>query len=243
MTSLDPGHPTPDSVDRALDDVYAAGTVEDEHGHRRPIEPVGVSKAQGAGLRDLVASERCSHTLETGFGLGLSAAHIAAGLLRSGGTAPRHLAIDPTTREVLGNAGWKLMERLALTGLVELIEEESQVALPRLMSAGLRLDLAFVDGDHRFDPAFVDLYFVSRMVRPRGLIVVDDMWMPAVRMAVSFFIRNIDAELVSDALPGGFAWKRRRPFSTGAPPGRGDTAVLRMPPEHVERPWDHFVPF
>jgi hypothetical protein len=44
-------------------------------------------------------------------------------------------------------------------------EEESQVALPRLMSDGLRLDLAFVDGDHRFDPAFVDLYLVSRSIR------------------------------------------------------------------------------
>ena len=236
-------HPKPDSVDRALDEVYAAGGIQDEQGQLRPIEPVGITRVQGTGLRDLVASERCSATLETGFGLGLSAAHIAAGLLHACEANPRHVAIDPTTRRVFGNAGWALMQRLGLTHLVELVEEESQVALPRLMSEGLRVDLAFVDGDHRFDPAFVDIYFVSRMVRAGGLIVVDDMWMPAVRTAVAFFVRNIDAELVPDAIPDSFAWKRRRPFSTGPPPGRGSTAVLRMPAEHVERPWDHFVPF
>lgn len=234
---------TPDSIQSALDDIYEAGALEDEHGQSRPIEPIGVTRDQGAALRDLVTSERATRTLETGFGLGLSAAHIGLGLLRAGGDDPRHIALDPTTHGYLGDAGWTLMRRLGLDRVVDLIREESQVALPRLMSEGVRLDLAFIDGDHRFDPAFVDLYFVSRMVRPTGLIVVDDMWMPAVRAAVAFFVRNLDVALVTDAFPGAFTWKRRRLGAGGPPPGRGDVAVLRMPPEHVDRPWDHFVPF
>ena len=33
--------------------------------------------------------------------------------------------------------------------------------------------LAFIDGDHRFDPGFVDFFFVHRLLKPGGLVVVD----------------------------------------------------------------------
>jgi predicted O-methyltransferase YrrM len=125
--------------------------------------------------------------------------------------------------------------------LVEVIEEESQLALPRLVSEGREFDLAFVDGDHRFEGVFVDLYFMTRLVRPGGLVVVDDMWMPAVRTAVAYVERNLAATMEPDALPNAFRWRRRR-LSRGVPGGTGDTAVLRLPNERPALRWDEFVP-
>jgi predicted O-methyltransferase YrrM len=229
-------------VDAVLAAAYDAGAIEDEYGVRRDLFPSGVSRRQGEGLRALVAAERATSTVEVGFAVGLSCLHICSGLLRGEAGQPHHVAIDPTERSYWGNAGKLLVERAGLDELVELVEVESQLALPRFVEEGRRFDIAFVDGDHRFDPAFVDLVFMDRLVRPGGVIVVDDMWMPAVRVAVSFFEANLGHELLPDALPDGFRWTRGF-YRRGIRPGRGETAVLRLPPERVDRPWDHFAPF
>ena len=57
------------------------------------------------------------------------------------------------------------------------------MALPRLVAKGVTADAAFVDGSHRFHEVFVDLYFLRKIVRPGGLIVLDDHWWPSVRTA------------------------------------------------------------
>jgi hypothetical protein len=98
-----------------------------------------------------------------------------------------------------------------------------------------------VDGDHRFEGVFLDLYFMTRLVRPGGLVVVDDMWMPAVRTAVAYVERNLAVTMDTDALPNAFRWRRRR-LKRGMPSGTGDTAVLRLPNEPAALRWDEFVP-
>jgi hypothetical protein len=78
-------------------------------------------------------------------------------------------------------------------------------------------------------------------VRPGGLVVVDDMWMPAVRTAVAYVVRNLEVSMETDALPNAFRWRRRR-LRRGVPSGMGDTAVLRLPSERPKPRWDEFVP-
>src|ERR687896_265219 len=126
--------------------------------------------------------------------------------------------------------GLRTLRDAGVEGMVEVIEEESQLALPRLVSDGRQFDFAFVDGDHRFEGVFLDLYYMTRLVKPGGLIVIDDMWMPAVRTAGAFVERNLGATLEPEALPNAFRW-RKRPLSRGVPSGTGDVAVLRMPNE------------
>jgi predicted O-methyltransferase YrrM len=104
---------------------------------------------------------------------------------------------------------------------------------------GRQFDFAFIDGDHRFDGAFLDLYYMTRLVRPGGLIVLDDLWMPSIRMAVSYGEKNLDLTLEPEALPNAFRW-RRRPLTRGIPSGSGNFAVLRTPRERPELRWDEF---
>ena len=58
------------------------------------------------------------------------------------------------------------------------------------MAEGFLADAAFVDGSHLFHNVFVDLYFLRDLVRPGGLVVLDDCQWPSVATAVRYFELN-----------------------------------------------------
>src|SRR5918999_1666049 len=221
-----------------LERAYSRGSVPDPSGAPLALAPHSVDAELGGALRDLATAEGAERTIEVGLALGMSALFLCQAVLSRGG---RHVAIDPFQQESWNGAGLRTLRDAGVEELVEVIEEESQLALPRLVSEGREFDLAFIDGDHRFEGVFLDLYFMTRLVRPGGLVVVDDMWMPSVRTAVAYVERNLGATLEPNALPNGFRWRRRR-LSRGVPAGTGDTAVLRLPKERPALRWDEFVP-
>jgi predicted O-methyltransferase YrrM len=232
------------NLDSVIRDAYAAGTVKDRAGEEIALAPHSVEREDGEAIRDLAIAEGASRTIEVGLALGMSTLFLCQAILAVDGRRARHVAIDPFQRESWNGAGLVTLREAGVEELVEVIEEESQLALPELVRQGREFDLAYVDGDHRFESALLDLVFMDRLVRPGGLIVVDDMWMPSVRLAVSYVERNLDLELQPDALPGGFSWRRRGSFlSRGVPDGAGGIAVLRTPLEPPPRPWDRFEPF
>lgn len=50
---------------------------------------------------------------------------------------------------------------------------------------------AFVDGNHRFDAVFVDLFYLGRLIRRGGVVILDDYNLPGIRRAASFFVTNL----------------------------------------------------
>jgi predicted O-methyltransferase YrrM len=225
-------------LDTFIDQAYRGGRVLGCAGRPVELAPHSIERDQGEALRDLAITDGAERTIEVGLALGMSALFLCQAVVPSGG---RHVAVDPFQMEAWNGAGLRTLREAGVEDHVEVIEEESQLALPRLVAEGRAFDLAFVDGDHRFEGVFLDLYFMTRLVRPGGLIVVDDMWMPAVRTAVAYVEKNLDATLQPEALPNAFRW-RLRPFSRGLPGGTGDTAVLRLPTERPALRWDEFVP-
>jgi predicted O-methyltransferase YrrM len=228
---------SPSAIEIMVDGIYARGSVDDDGGNAVSLRPHSIERGQGEALRDLAIAEGAERTIEVGLALGMSALFLCQAVLSRGG---RHVAVDPFQAESWNGAGLRTLREAGVEQLVEVIEDESQLALPRLVAEGREFDLAFVDGDHRFEGVFLDLYFMTRLVRPGGLVVVDDMWMPAVRTAVAYVEKNLGASLEPDALPNAFRW-RNRPLSRGVPGGTGDTAVLRLPTERPELRWDDFV--
>jgi predicted O-methyltransferase YrrM len=226
------------SLSGFIEEAYRRGSVPDAAGETIELYPHSVERGLGAALRDLAIAERAERSIEVGLGLGMSALFLCQAVFQRGG---RHLAINPFQRKSWNEAGLRTLREAGVKDHVEFIEEESQIALPRLVSEDRAFDFAFVDGEHRFEGVFLDLYFMSRLVKPGALVVVDDMWMPAVRTAVAYMEKNLGIVLEPDALPGGFRW-RRRPLSRGVPSGTGDTAALRLPSERPELRWDEFVP-
>ena len=56
-----------------------------------------------------------------------------------------------------------------------------------MATEGFVADAAFVYGSHVFHNVFVDLYFLREVVRPGGLIVLDDCEAPSVATALRYF--------------------------------------------------------
>ena len=173
-------------------------------------------------LRDVLVAERACVVLEVGLAYGSSALAIGEAVLATCGVGARHVAIDPFQTSSYSNVGWDLLCAAGLEGTSRLLVEASSLALPRLLREGFVADAAFVDGSHRFHEVFVDLYFLQKLVRPGGLIVLDDVEFPSVSGALTYFDLNM-------------GW---RPIDVG-----GRLAARRLPDELVEPAFTDFRPF
>lgn len=140
-------------------------------------------------LRDLLIAEQARVIIEIGLAYGSSALAIGEALISLGQPDARHLIIDPH-QEAFGNAGLDAIDEAGLGTVSELVAGRSQVVLPALAAEGFIADAAFVDGSHSFHNVFVDLYFLRELVRPGGLIVLDDCQWPSVATAVRYFEVN-----------------------------------------------------
>lgn len=114
---------------------------------------------------------------------------IGEALISEGPLDAKHLIID-AYQHLFHNAGWEAIAAAGLSNICTLLTERSQLALPRLLTEDFVADAAFVDGSHIFHNVFVDLYFLRELVRPGGLIILDDCQWPSVATAVRYFEVN-----------------------------------------------------
>jgi predicted O-methyltransferase YrrM len=189
--------------------------------------PVAISAAEGKALRDWVAREGATQTIEIGLGYGISALFIGEALLSSGDARARHVVMDPYQATGFADLGRQFLDEAGLGELVEFHAEGSQIALPRFLTEERTFDLAFVDGNHRFDGVFLDLIYLGRLLRAEEIVFVDDYQLPAVARATSFCLTNL-------------GWTLEE---VSAPDDLHQWAVLRTPQVPDTRPFDHFVDF
>jgi len=234
----------PQMLARVRREAYEAGHVVGRTGKKIATFPTGMTPDGAATLTRTVRTEGATRILETGLALGLSTLAMIEASCELSPEAWRHVSVDPFQRRDWGESGLMLLERAGIvsergepgsqvglragsqTGFAW-IEEDSTLALPRLVREGAGgFDLAFIDGGHTFDIVFADVLFAMRLVRGGGLIVVDDLWMPAIRTALDFFEKNMGLRREALACEG----KRRFAF-------------LRVPERAVARAWDHFAVF
>jgi predicted O-methyltransferase YrrM len=207
--------------------VLEGTAVARSDGTTHDLFPVAASAAEGEALRGWVVREGAARTVEVGLGYGVSALHVCEGLLQGGAPDAGHVAVDPFQDTRFSNLGLQFLEDAGVSWMVEHIAERSELALPRQLGEERTFDLAFVDGDHRFDGVFVDLFYLARLVRPGGVVFLDDYQLPAVERAGSFFLRNLEwkVEEVSE-------WDDLHRW-----------AVLRTSTAPDARPFDHYVDF
>ena len=191
------------------------------------IFPVAVYATEGEALREWVLREGATRTIEVGLGYGISTLYICEGLLGNADPAARHVALDPYQARRFANCGLQFLEEAGVAGMVEHHAEVSEIALPRFFGEDRSFHLAFVDGNHRFDGVFLDLVFLGRLVRPGGIVFVDDYQLPAVARAVSFCVTNLGWTLEEvSAADDLHRW-----------------AVLRTSTVPDTRPFDYYVDF
>lgn len=142
-------------------------------------------------LSRLIAERKPKVSLEVGLAFGISALFICEAM-SAASENPKHIVIDPAqhAQAYWHGVGLANLERAGYRGFVEFIEKPSQIALPELISAGRKIDFAFIDGEHLFDHALVDFFFVDQLLNVGGVVVLDDTGWPAIRKLARFVAAN-----------------------------------------------------
>ena len=179
-------------LDRLLRERTAVARSD---GSVHSLFPVAVDAAEGEAIREWVKREKANRTIEIGLGYGVAALFVCEGLLANGDGAPRHVVVDPYQATRFADCGLQFLDEAGVTELVDHHPEGSEIVLPRFLAEGMQFDFAFVDGNHRFDGVFLDLIYLDRLVRPRGIVFVDDYQLPSVARAVSFCTTNLGWEV------------------------------------------------
>ena len=155
------------------------------------FERVALPAADCDILRDTLVAARAHVVIEVGLAYGSSALAIGEALCSTGMTGVSHIVIDPFQATAYDNVGWDALNAAGLADHTTFIGEASSIVLARLTADGFTADAAFVDGSHRFHEVFVDLYFLRKLVRPGGLIILDDAAWPSVATALRYFDLNL----------------------------------------------------
>lgn len=215
-------------VRRQIDRLVQEGSiVANADGSKHTVFPVAVSPDEGASLYAWVRRERARETIEIGLGYGVSALFICEALVATGDATARHVAIDPHQATRFADCGLQVLSDAGVRELVDFYPEPSMIALPRLLAERRTFDLGFVDGNHRFDAVFVDLAYLNLLVRPGGIVFLDDYQLSAVERAAGFWIANL-----------GWAVEER-----SAADEVHQWAVLRTSSAPDARAFTHFVEF
>lgn len=187
------------------------------------FERVSLPNEDCDALRDLLIAEQVRVVIEIGLAYGSSALAIGEALVSHGQQDARHVIVDAYQHH-FRNAGWEAITAAGLSNLCTLLTDRSQLALARLVTEDFIADAAFVDGSHMFHNVFVDLYFLRELVRPGGLIILDDCQWPSVATAVCYFEVNT-------------GWQ---PETIGQ---RTRLRAFRLPDPRVEPSFEDFKPF
>lgn len=172
-------------MNSVLKEILETGQVSDG---KETLPLTGfMDEREGCLLSKVVDFVQPRTSLEVGFAYGVSTLYICQALARIGNPA-RHIVVDPFQSSQWRGIGLKNVDRAGYREFVELREERSEIALPQLLTENTVVDMAVIDGWHTFDHALVDFFYVNKMLRVGGIVVLDDSSMPPVGKLVDHIL-------------------------------------------------------
>jgi predicted O-methyltransferase YrrM len=200
-------------------------------------------------LYETVLRTRPSIALEVGMGFGVSSLAILAAL-RDGGQPAKLISIDPDQSTDWNGCGLAAVARAGLNEWHELLEDYDYHVLPRLLSSGLRLDFAYVDGWHTFDYALLDWWYVDKMLSVGGIVGFNDCGWPAVDKLIRFVLTHRKYAEIDVGLPVEYAGERGgRNLPLGLTSDDLEAGSRRAEDRYFKKErsweprWDFFAPF
>lgn len=148
------------------------------------LHPTGyISLGEASFIMDLIKERKLARCVETGVAYGASTVAICGALsgLEQSGVVCKHYGIDPCQYSDYNGAAIAALRRCGIAHLFELIEGPSHLMLPRLIGKAERVDMVFVDGWHTFDYTLLDVFFADKLLRPGGMLLMHDFFMPSKR--------------------------------------------------------------
>jgi predicted O-methyltransferase YrrM len=231
-------NPSPATLEKFIAELYARGVAQGEDGTEFKILPMSLAPERGAFLRDICRAERPGSTIEIGMAYGLSTLLIVQALLESGAGCA-HTVMDPFQSSTFHDAGRRAIKEAGVERMIDFHQDYSEYLLPRMLRERRSFDFAFIDGDHRFDYVFVDLFYIHRLLKPSGVLVLDDCFSDSVHYACRFLQTNYGYSVLAQC-PAGAS---RLDDEVSPPEWRPMMRAMRKPADEALRGKFHFVPF
>jgi len=184
-----------------LQEMFDSGNVYDENGRAHEFHS-GVTPHQARSLESICRVEQPMATLEVGLAYGASALAILEGKDQREGI---HYAIDPFQSSQWDSLGAQNVRSAGFEDAFFLVEERDDVALPQLVGKGVRIDFAFIDGDHSSAATLLDWHYIDQLLIDGGILVFHDYPLVGVYHTVAIALSSGRYQRISD-------WEMRRPW-------------------------------
>jgi cephalosporin hydroxylase len=189
-------------------------------------------------IHELMRETRALRTLEIGLSFGGSALVFCQSQKELGRPPEaQHVTLDPLQTTVWDSCGLIAIERAGLKGYMDFREAYSAFELPRLLEAGMRFGLVYVDGSHLFEDVFVDAYFITRMLAEGGVVAFDDSSNPHVAKVLQFLRTSVPRTGLKELDLSCYREKDKFTYRVARYLGKVQLTAFRRVGK-VERDWD-----
>jgi predicted O-methyltransferase YrrM len=201
---------------------------------------VGHSTLNNLRVLNLIFREhKPEKTMEVGLLFGASALLFSSlhnELGRSG--IRQHIALDPYQDHCWDDVGLLEIEKAGLSDWFELRRSFSSIEMPRMVHAGERFGMIYVDGSHIFENVFIDAYYGSRLLEKDGIILFDDSSDKHVAKVIKFIRKNCAHALLEINLAHYYSQgKARLKYRAGRLIGKCQLTAFRLIGQ-IDRPWN-----
>lgn len=221
-------------MNEVLQSILSSRSVVTEDGITHPLHS-NISDEEGVFLQEMIRKIRPKVSVEVGCAYGISSLYICEALREV--NASKHIIIDPYQNFPLGRGplsgfdgiGLANLRRAGYSDIVDFHDVPSYQYLARLDQDGTKIDFAFIDGAHTFDYVLVDVFLIDKLLRPGGVVILDDFSYPAIRKVCRYVLLNLPYRCVGPSSSRAVLWKTLgRRVRAG-----GITRLVSVPLHHI----------
>jgi predicted O-methyltransferase YrrM len=162
-------------VNPVLEQIYASEVVVDANGQEHRVHS-HTSREQCSFIQSIISRIDARTCLEVGLAYGLSSLAICEKIINKDGGVL--YSIDPE-QDWWKDIGLLNLEKAGYKDVLRFHREYSYETLPKLKAEGIQLDFAYIDASKLFDVVLVDVYYILKMMRIGGVVVLDDCGFPS----------------------------------------------------------------
>jgi predicted O-methyltransferase YrrM len=163
-----------------LESILSERQVLDHEGKPRPLH-AETQREQCLLLQRVVESVRPARSIEVGLAYGVSTLAICEKLP----AGAKHTVCDPYQHD-WNEIGLLNVDRAGFSSLVDFRREMAHRVLADMERDRTRLDFAYLDGGKMFDLVMVNVFYLTRLLRVGGVVVMDDCDFPGIRRVCQF---------------------------------------------------------
>ena len=191
-------------MNKIAEKIFNSGKVVDERGVEYDIHS-NTSLEQCEYLQSLVEEIDAARCLEVGLAYGMSSLFICEAIQEKQDSV--FYSIDPQ-QDWWKDIGLKNLMDSGCSKFLKFHRDYSHTILPELLAKDTELDFAYVDTTKVFDVVLVDIYYLIRMLRTGGILVLDDCDFPGLNKLARYLSKMPNLEVHS--LHGSYQCSRIR---------------------------------